>query len=206
MKPFRHLGVLTLLAFLFFPLLASAQSGIVEHPDGRISAEVDSRIQECMSAQDKPKWCWASCIQAVLRYYGCNRSQRIIAERILGNHDDKAVNAQQMVDGLNDWDLKEYRVLASLDSPINMRLITSAMEQGHPLIVGLDSRSENHAFVLVGMTFRKDERQHDKITPLHVQLLDPASSKQSVVSLPWRQFFRRVGMVLRIDVKPRSLQ
>ena len=194
----RRLILLTV--FFWMAQFAGAQQGIVEYPNGRISAEVGSRIKECLSVQEKSNWCWAACVQAVLRFKGSSNTQRSIVKQVLGKLDNEKIGAQTLVFGLNNWEANGIVVTAAEESPIDMRRIVKAISSNQPLIVGMDTGSQNHAMILVGIEFAKDATREGKINPIRAILLDPSKQSAPLVSMGWKRFFNRVGMVLNVDI------
>lgn len=175
-----------------------AQGQIREQADGTISVQVDARIMDSFEPQIRSNWCWAASLQTVLHFYGIDCTQREIVRKVLGMSDNRAVSAKSMIEGLDDWKMGDAVLQVYEDLPLDMRKVVKAIQEEHPLIVGLDNRRENHALVLIGIEFSKDSRQEGKIHPSKVVLLDPANPRQPIVKMGWKTFFRRVGMVLHL--------
>ena len=192
-----HRIALSLLLGLFF-LPVSAQ--IQEERDGQIVASVGDGIKTCYFSQEKENWCWAACLQMVLYYNKVYLPQRAIVKRVFNPLEDRAASTQQMIQAINGYQKGKRLVSCWSDSIINLRDVIGEIQNGFPLIIGMEYQGRQHAMVLTHIFFQKDATREGKIIPTRVVLVDPSRPFLKERSFSWAEFSQAINMALHLRV------
>jgi hypothetical protein len=114
--------------------------------------------------QERPHWCWAACLQAILRHYGVPRTQDEIVAQVYGMAVDlpeltpaqlyHVVNSDITLEDGSGFAVRgSYYPGALLSAPVLHR----ELQAGRPVMaVHKTGPSTGHAVVLYGARFRSD--------------------------------------------------
>ena len=184
--------------FLLFCLSVSAQ--IREQKDGQIVASVGDRLLGCYAFQEQSNWCWAASLQMILAYHKIHVSQKGIVKRVFQNAPNRAATSQEMVQAINGYVKGKRQVICYADSVINMRNLIGEIEEGNPVVVGMEYQGRQHAMVLTQILFQKVEGHAGKIIPVQVTVVDPSRMYLKERRFSWEEFYRQLNMVLHVII------
>lgn len=146
----------------------------------------DNSIEDYISRQQKDNWCWAACVQMMMRYQGEWQSQSDIVEKVYGdpyNWTATGNDIAEALNGLNGWRAKSFKQKAV---PI---LIDELVSYG-PVMVG----TEEHAYLLTHIFYTKD--YIGEASPFKVVLINPKTGKEEVRN--WSDFFPAINTIVSI--------
>lgn len=141
------------------PVPAQAVAPQVQHV-GLPSAQMDF----VAASQRNTQWCWAACIEMVLRHHGVLVSQEQIVARTYGTDPagrlpNWAGSFQAITANLNNWSFDNRGRLFAVGAmmvqgaPLPAMLVRE-LEQGRPLIIGYASGpNSGHAVVVTGASY-----------------------------------------------------
>lgn len=131
----KLLILLFLLTSLITPMTGSAgpRGQIVAIDNSVFVAMVDTSIEDCICIQEKENWCWAACVQMILRYNGQYVSQCDIAARVLGDSFNRTASGNQIESAFDGWLGYSVHSYQSKKS----RYFIDEISSGHPLIIGI---------------------------------------------------------------------
>lgn len=179
-----------ILLFLF--ILTSLTS--IAKPRGQIVcidnsvfvAFCDNSIDGCINLQQKDNWCWAACVQMMMRYHGKWQSQSEIVEKVYGNAYNWTATGNDIAKALNDWD--GWRAKSFKQKSLQM-LIDELVSRG-PIMVG----TEEHAYLLTHIYYTKDYDGNPN--PFKAILINPKTAKEEVRN--WSDFFPAINTIVSI--------
>jgi len=108
------------------------------------------------ASQHHPQWCWAACMEMVLRYHGIPITQEEIVLRIKGAFKDEAASPIEIIAALNGWTMNAHGkpvVVQSTALGITVDNILTDLYQDRPLLLGYNTGMGGHAVVLTGMSY-----------------------------------------------------
>lgn len=157
----------------------------------------ESRIRRVTAEQERPQWCWAACIQMIMRYYNVRVSQKEIVRRSFGtdpygNLPDLPGSLEMITRNVNGWgieneaDGKPYAVTCLLTTNPNMIpfVMHTGLEDNRPVLIGYNTESEGvgHAVVVTGITYTGTfEEGNYQITSITVRDPWPGVGKKTYV-------------------------
>ncbi len=149
---------------------------------GEITVGLKSEIMDGIrQEQVGENWCWAACIQMVLRAHGFDRSQDEIVRRTLGATLDQGATRTQIAENLADWDFEcsGQRYVLKVDDvpgPPPLIFMKDQLLLGRPLIIGYTQPQVNfgHAVVITAITYRLDADGEPRLT--NVTVRDPSGA------------------------------
>lgn len=167
---------------------------IVAKPRGRIVcidnsifvAMCDNHIEQVVSVQQMDNWCWAACIQAVLRYHDMWVSQSDIVKQVYDGSYNWAASGNRIAQSLNGWN--NLYVYSYRDKSIQI-LIDNLIKHS-PLIIG----NAEHAYLLTHIYYTQD--YWGNINPFKVILINPMTAKEEVRN--WSDFFPAINAIILI--------
>ena len=138
----KLLILLFLIISLLTPMTGSAgpRGQIVAIDNSVFVAMVDTSIEDCICIQEKENWCWAACVQMILRYNGQYVSQSDIAARVFGDIINRTASGNQSESAFDGW--RGYSVHSYQSK--KSRYFIEEISSGHPLIIGIGE----HAYLL----------------------------------------------------------
>lgn len=155
--------------------------------------------------QRESNWCWAACVQMVLRYHGLAVSQEQVVQRIFGDHRDSTATEDQVLKALNATGFSTKGIKAKIQAMFYRfqdNLGIQDLSRDWPLIVGLKGGVPNapgHCYVLVAVRYK--EAQDGRLQPLTFFLMDPWPGNQTRIEMSESEFARRFGFAVRIRVQ-----
>jgi len=155
------------------------------------------------TAQQKgTQWCWAACIEMILRYHGVSVTQEQVVQRIYGGLIDRPGNAQQILAALSGWGPNTQggrsRIYAEGYPGLYPYFIQDLIN-GYPLIVGLNfSWGLNHAVILTAVTFSMDATGN--YYPRSVVIRDPWPMNPERQEIDFGSFQQRCFFSARVAV------
>lgn len=123
---------------------------------------------ESVARQEEDNWCWAACIQAVLRYHDMRFSQSDIVRQVYDDSYDWTASGNRIAQSLNGWN--NLYVYSYRDKSIQV-LIDNLIKHS-PLIIG----NAEHAYLLTHIYYTHDN--WDNINPFKVILINPMTAKK----------------------------
>ena len=169
--------------------------------DGEIEVGISSESLDAIrQEQVGQKWCWAACIQIVLRAHGFDRTQTEIVRRTFGDSRDEGATLPAIASNLEGWTLSRggESVVLSCKIPVFLTAepgggndvkpqlapglghMIEQLKQGRPLIIAYhhpdldgDGRPDGgHAVVITAVKYRKNPGGQPTISEIVVR--DPS--------------------------------
>ena len=176
--------------------------------DGRIYvAGIPSwRMRTAAARQASPNWCWAACIQMVLRYFGIRVSQSDIVAAVFGLLADVPAGFAEIVASLNGFPVTANGFPAVVQATT---LLLSDLELAAdlalelPIIVGMrrPGQAVGHACLLTAITFQRCPAC-GKILFGTVTLRDPSPWAPENLEMSWAEFCSSFLGAVRVRVQP----
>lgn len=163
--------------------------------------------------QRESNWCWAACVQMVLRYHGLAVTQEQVVQRIFGDLRDSTATEDQVLKALNATAFSTKGVKAQIQAMFYRfqdSMYVQDLSRDWPMIVGLKGGVPNapgHCYVLVAV--RYTEAKDGSLKPQTFFLMDPWPGNQTRIEMQEPEFARRFGFCVRIRVsraEPTNIQ
>lgn len=118
-----------------------------------------------LAKQSKNQWCWAACIQSILKMYGINKSQESIVRQSYGmdpygNLPNFAGSFQTISANLNQWIAvddygQRYSVAASMSPPnyVPRTLVTELSQQRPVILAYMSGPNSGHAVLCTAVDY-----------------------------------------------------
>lgn len=182
----KLLILLFLLSSLLTPMTGSAgpRGQVVAIDNSVFVAMVDTSIEDCIRIQEKENWCWAACIQIILRYNGQYVSQSDIAAKVFGENLNRTASANQIESAFDGWQGYTVHSYQSKKS----RYFIDEISSGHPLIIGMGE----HAYLLTHIYYKRTS--NGLLHPFKVILINPYLGKEEVVD--WNKFYQTLNTIV----------
>ena len=162
------------------------------------SPEVIHSPNQIMTEQEMDMWCWAACIEMVLKYQGGSVTQQEIVRHAFGELVNKGANCYEITSTIDGWELPNGRISASYADMPNCDEIVYSLANKYPLIVGLNIPGQDigHAYVLSACYFQRDQSGNKK--PIAVALRDPWPPDEDLTHITWKEFESRLNCVVYV--------
>lgn len=175
-----------ILSVLLMPVLAFSQlrGQIVAIDNSVYVAMVDESIEDCVSVQEMENWCWAACIQMILKYNGIEYDQTDIVDSVFdGSHDWTASGneIEKALDGWHEFTVKSFKTKTP-------QSFIDEITAGNPLVIGY----KGHAYLLTHIFYRKNSS--GTLNPFKVIMIDPAIGEEEVFD--WSDFFSNLNTII----------
>lgn len=154
-----------------------------ESADGEVTlglpADALDGIQQEQAGQN---WCWAACVQMVLRSHGFDRTQAEIVRRTFGDVRDAGASPTQFLATLDNWQLSKNGRPYSIHcrpfarSPHLLDIIQE-LKKNQPVILGYAHPQGGHAVVITAVKYRRDSRNQPVLTEVVVRDPSPSFAK-----------------------------
>lgn len=180
-------------------VMSQNRGTIYKLENGIYVAAVDVRFESCHAQQLNENWCWAACVQMVLKYQNINISQNEIVERAFGIDGDITANGADIVRAASGWHYNGAYINAKQEHFKSVACMIDDLAYHYPIIIGLkDSyRGEvGHAYVLTHIYYRIDAR--GEVLPFKVVIIDPWSDGDQEKVLDWNDFYRRITTIVHV--------
>jgi hypothetical protein len=198
--------VMKLITFLFFSCFVlktygQPREGVVyQYPDGSYSAGVQSenfQFIAAQSTQNKTNWCWAACVQMVLRYQNLDVRQDVIVTKAYGSTVNQPADCGVIANAANNWNIGGKTIRTYQQSSANGPQLVDDLARKYPVIIGLNIPGQNigHAYVLTAIFYTRNAQ--NQIVPWKVVLRDPWPNNPSRLELPWDNFRSRINCIVR---------
>ena len=176
---------------------AQHQGRILKIDDIHVAC-VNQYFDECFSQQEKENWCWAACIQMVLKYQGIRVSQSEIAKRTFGDNKNATANGYDIINSINGWHIEKQHIIANQDYKIDFSSLAGDLAYKYPVIIGLKNTAENvgHAVILTHLYYKTDHS--GKIYPYKAVCADPAKSYKRELIFEWADFYQQINTIVHI--------
>lgn len=154
--------------------------------------------------QRESNWCWAACVQMVLRYHGLDVNQEQVVKRIFGDLRDKPATPEMVLKALNASAFSTKGIpakIAAMDYRFQDGMYIQDLGRDWPLIIGLKGGVPNatgHCYVLVAVKYT--EARDGGLKPQTFYLMDPWPGNETRVEMTEPEFARRFGFAVRIHV------
>ncbi len=144
--------------------------------------------------QKQSNWCWAACLQMILRTHDIKVSQKELVKQAFNDVVNRKLHSADIVSTFNDRRYKSssndsiYRLYVRRKYCTERELINHLHSQ-RPLMVGLENYQDGgHAYVLRAIYFTQDIRGNIWIDK--VILVDPSPSENFIREMEWSEFLR----------------
>ena len=149
-------------------------------------------------------WCWAACIEMVLKYHGMDVTQEAMVQKIYGSLVDKTGDPMQILQALTGTGTNDTggtsRVYAEGYQGLYPYFIQDLIN-GYPLIVGLNfGTGIGHAVVLTAVSFQTDA--YGNFYPASVVIRDPLPTNIDRQEIPFQQFMSGCFFSARVATFP----
>ena len=149
-------------------------------------------------------WCWAACIEMVLRYHGMNVSQESMVQKIHGSLVDRAGQPMEILQALTGTGPNvrggTSRAYAEGYAGLYPYFIQD-LTDGYPLIVGLNfGTAIGHAVVLTAVAFSTD--MYGQHYPTSVVVRDPWPGNPDRQEIPFNMFLAGCFFSARVATFP----
>ena len=138
--------------------------------------------EDIISVQQKSNWCWAACIQTILRFNDENLKQSEIVENVYGEPYNWTASGNDIAEAFNGWHGWKAKSLKQKSIKI---LIEELIVHG-PIIVG----TEEHAYLLTHIYYTS------YISPFKAILINPKTAREEVRD--WSDFFPAINTIVSI--------
>jgi Papain-like cysteine protease AvrRpt2 len=159
-----------------------------------------NEVETYKARQSYDNWCWAACIQMVLKKQGLYIDQCDIVMQGFGQSECKNQGADcaTIETAASGWTIQDKAIKAYMDNQPTAHGLINDLAFKYPLVIGLDMPNQNigHAYVLTAIYFRYDPN-HQKI-PYKVILRDPWPSNPSRKELAWSDFAQRINCITHV--------
>lgn len=213
----KTLRLLLLSVWLLFGLLQNANSqSCIQEGQNYYTCGIPTTEFEFMraqlvnaGAQAQSNWCWAACIQMLLKYHGIQTNQIDIVTKIYGSpYINLPANEHQILYALNGWVPNAgggYAVVYAYGGYTSINEVVGALSSKNPLIVGLMNPQTNsgHAYVLTAISYYAQYDYWGNIVGLYpdkVVLRDPWPGSPSRQEWSWQEFQNRCMMAVKVWV------
>lgn len=146
----------------------------------------DESIEDCISRQQKDNWCWAACVQMIVRYNGEWYSQSEIVGKVYGDSYNWTATGNDIAEAINGWNgltAKSYKQKS-------IQIFIDLLLSHGPIFIG----TEEHAYLLTHIYYT--ENYSGEITPFNVVLINPKTAKEEVRN--WSDFFPAINTIVSI--------
>jgi hypothetical protein len=158
------------------------------------------KVEVYKARQRYDNWCWAACVQMVLKKQGLFVDQCDIVKQGFGQRTCKnePANCATIQTAAGGWDIKGKSIQAAMNMNPTAHSMIHDLAFKYPLIIGLDMPGQDvgHAYVLTAVYFRYGA--NNKKIPYKVVLRDPWPDNPSRLTLSWSNFFNRINCVTHI--------
>lgn len=155
-------------------------------------------------------WCWAACVETVLRHNGVNITQEFIVKKTYrvdnsatapcdAGFPDQALNSlPSPLEAINgDW-------LNITCSPVTDRMsdsdIANSLRNKQPIIVGLKNKAPNGQIARIGHAVMMFGAHYDNGQLIAVLIADPHPDSDAIRSISAKDFFDRAYHFTKIQV------
>lgn len=145
-----------------------------------------SYFREFVARQEEDCWCWAACVQIIVRYNGQYVSQRDIAARVFGENLNRTASGNQIESAFDGWQGYTVHSYQSKKS----RYFIDEISSGHPLIIGI----REHAYLLTHIYYKKTS--NGLLHPFKAILINPKTGKEEVWE--WNDFYFSLNTIVSI--------
>lgn len=143
-------------------------------------------FEEYICKQEKDNWCWAACVQMIMRCYGEWESQSNIVERVYGEAYNWTSTGNDIAEAFNGWN--GWRVKSFKQKSVQI-LIDELLSHGS-ILVG----KAEHAYLLTQIYYTKDYKGN--LNPFKAILINPKTAKEEVRD--WSDFFPKINTIVSI--------
>jgi hypothetical protein len=149
-------------------------------------------------------WCWAACIEMVLKFHGMEISQESMVAKIHGSLVDKAGNSMQILQALTGTGPNAAGGTSAVYAEGYTGLYHYFIQDlinGYPLIVGLNYGTNiGHAVVLTAVSFSSD--MMGRYYPISVVVRDPWPDSPDRQEIPFQAFIQGCFFSARVGAYP----
>lgn len=196
-----------LILFTFFLFILStrliAQNGEIYQIGDRndfCAGDYSDKVEMYKARQQSQNWCWAACIQSVLKKQGLYIDQCDIVKQAFGQSTcvDRPADCYTISRAAGGWNINGRRIRAYMSNEITAHNLINDLAYKYPLIIGLNMPNQNigHAYVLTAIYFSYDS--NNKKVPYKVVLRDPWPNNPSKTVLGWSDFYNRINCVTHV--------
>jgi hypothetical protein len=119
-------------------------------------------------------WCWAACIQMVLKAHGFDRSQTEIVQRTFGDTRDTGAGVAEIKNNLEGWSLRRAGQPYVLNcevtiGPPSLGYMIEQLKLARPLIIAYRHPGGAHAVVVTAVKYRRDVDGVPQLTEIVVR-------------------------------------
>lgn len=156
-----------------------------------VAGALTNDINRIAARQDCQNWCWAACIEMVLKYHGLQVEQEEVVRKIYGpTLPCLTGNAQQIMGALSGWapdSRGRFSEIHARYGAYNATDLIDQLSRQWPIIVGL--HQEGHAYVLTAIYYSTDQWNNPIVDK--VVLRDPWPHNPSRREMSWSTFLNK---------------
>ena len=188
--------------FLFFFTQARGQGEIYQIGDNNdfCAGDLFGTVEGYKARQFSDNWCWAACIQMVLKKQGLfvDQCDIVINGFEQDECNDRPADCYVIKKAASGWDINGRSIEAWVDQDFNADGMIDDLAYHYPLIIGLNMPGQNigHAYVLTAIYFSYNSRNQK--VPYKVVLRDPWPENPSRLELSWSNFYNRINCVTHV--------
>ena len=160
----------------------SQQSGRTVYIDNSCFVTFCEMPDDFISTQEEDNWCWAACVQMMLRFNNEWLEQSEIVELVYGRPYDWTASGNAIAEAFDGWD---YCQAKSFRQKSTRTLIDELNAHG-PVMVG----TGEHANLLTHIYYTRD------LSPFKAILINPKTGREEVRN--WSDFFPAVNTIVSI--------
>ena len=155
--------------------------------------------------QRESQWCWATCLQMALNFYGVNETQESIVEKVYGTLINLGGSRTDIDIGVSGSQLTLSQhsafMVRTLDLEFKERNIIDSLRNAHPIVLGMKNENPDvtgHDYLIVGANMRY--RSDAELEILSLKVINPSRNAKSIEFIPWADATARHNRLLRLDL------
>lgn len=194
--------IYTIIIFTISTTTYSQQGEIYQigNENNYCAGDYSDKVEFYKARQDGQNWCWAACVQMVLKKQGLFVEQCDIVKYGFGQSRcvDQPADCYTIENAAGGWEINGRRIKATMDNDLTPHDFINDLAFKYPLIIGLNIPGQNvgHAYILTAIYFRYDSS--NRKIPYKVVLRDPWPDNPSKKVLNWSNFYNRINCVTHV--------
>lgn len=180
-------------------IMSQDRGTIYKLENGIYVAAVNVRFESCHAQQQNENWCWAACVEMVLKYQNVNISQKEIVERAFGADGNVTANGADIVRAASGWYYNGTYINAKQEYLKSVTSMIDDLAYHYPIIIGLKDGYQGdigHAYVLTHIYYRIDVSGN--VSPFKVVLIDPWITGDQEKVIDWNDFYKRITTIVHV--------
>ena len=164
--------------------LSQPRGRIVSIDNSVFVAMVDQSIEDCICIQEKSNWCWAACVQMILRYNGYWERQEDIVSEVYADSYNWTASGNEIAETFNGW----YGFTVRSYKSKSPQSFINEIAAGHPLIIGYGE----HAYLLTHIYYKKS--YDGGLKPFKIVMINPYNGREVVSD--WNDVYSSLNTIV----------